>query len=260
MNVDEENEANPNPAPPGALLNAVHSTGSHLSSIFSSTTLTTSTEEKTKSIIFSGNVLRMGFLNTWSMRWVELYHDHMAIYSMKGGLRFGTYELNPNILAEDSLEREYCFKLKDSSGQMVHFATTNMATKDLWMEHIQGVLTVLRKEFILKKSGRSQSEKEVLAQVAEAAFLYSSRPQIHMKVIQAKNLLDKISGDSSAHVQIAPFVKITIGSSTMRTTTRKNCKGDTDWGMVFSFDWDRSMRFARVEVWDEERGIDEFIG
>jgi hypothetical protein len=43
----------------------------------------------------------------------------------------------------------------------------------------------------------------------------------------------------------AMYVKVTMGTSTVETTTRVYPE-TLDWGMVFPFDWDRGMRFAKV--------------
>lgn len=55
------------------------------------------------------------------------------------------------------------------------------------------------------------------------------------------------------------FVKITLGTSSVRTTTqRKACH--PIFGQVFSLDWDESMRYAMVEVLDENNSSDGVLG
>jgi Ca2+-dependent lipid-binding protein len=84
---------------------------------------------------------------------------------------------------------------------------------------------------------------------------YQTRSQVFIKIIRARNLMAKDSNGFSD-----PYVKVTMGLSSVRTTTRK-MNLNPDWGMVFPFDWDRSMRFAKIEVWDEDDiSADDFLG
>lgn len=78
---------------------------------------------------------------------------------------------------------------------------------------------------------------------------------MYIRIIQARNLLAKDKDGFSD-----PYVKVTLGAATARTTTRKK-NLNPDWGMVFPFTWDASMRFARIEVWDEDlTSGDRFLG
>ena len=103
---------------------------------------------------------------------------------------------------------------------------------------------------------------------------YQARPMIYVKVVRARGLLGKdsmmenlkggnvrgIGGKGKGNMS-DPYVKVCLGAATARTITRRK-ELNPEWGMVFPFPWDASMRFAKVEVWDEDTttGSDHFLG
>lgn len=73
----------------------------------------------------------------------------------------------------------------------------------------------------------------------------SGIPVIYFKIIRAYDLIER---DLNAHPET--FASITCGDSTAQTIKRKNTNFP-EWGMVFPFYWDATMRYASINIWDK---------
>ncbi|RYG94494.1 hypothetical protein EON65_57425 [archaeon] len=155
----------------------------------------------------------------WRRRNVHLRHNCLNMTLMKQGFIKRTFALDAQTVCEDNSTRPFCFTLTKASGEKCFLAAENISAKETWMETIQANLSLLR---LIGRKVRTDDHNRALNE-------YISRPILYIKVIRAKNLLAK---DSNNHSD--PYVKITVGSSTVKTTTRKKDL-NPEWGMVFSF-------------------------
>lgn len=198
-----------------------------------------------------GHLLRRGFWNDWQSRYVELRNFTLYYSLRKGGVWWGKLPLTAQCQCEDSTVRHFCFSITQGNGEVWHFAADSIADKLAWTETIQASLSLLR--LLHRKTKVGTAERRQAHDLA--LNQYRARPKIYIKLIQARSLLGKDIGGFSD-----PYAKILVGSSTARTITRKRDLNPM-WGMVFTFDWDTSMRFARIEVWDEDyTSADDFLG
>eukprot|EP01039_Chlorochromonas_danica_P009439 gene9438-10428_t len=181
----------------------------------------------------------------WRRLHVELRQHTLVISLLHRGVIKKTFPLDNNTICEDSSVRHFCFVIYNPSGEKAFFAADNMASKEAWMEVIQSSLSILR---LAGRKMRLDERNRAMSQ-------YINRPVLFVKVVRACNLLPKdVNGSSD------PYVKISLGASTVRTTTRRK-ELHPEWGMVFCFDWDVSMRYALVEVYDEDySSADDFLG
>jgi hypothetical protein len=70
-------------------------------------------------------------------------------------------------------------------------------------------------------------------------------PVIYFKIIRAYDLIER---DPNVHPD--PIASISCGDSTAQTIKRKNTNFP-EWGMVFPFYWDSTMRYASINIWDK---------
>lgn len=196
-----------------------------------------------------GVLMVKGLFNRWRRLTVELRDNVLVISVMKNGILKRSYKLTAQTTCEDSSVRHFCFCLTNPEQDKLFLAADNIASKEAWMDTIQSALSLIR---LSERKLREKDRKKV--HVNEVSQ-YISRPIIYVKIIRARNLKAKDSNGSSD-----PYVKITLGSSSVRTITRKKDL-NPDWGMVFPFDWDLSMRYINIEVWDEDfSSSDDFLG
>jgi hypothetical protein len=211
---------------------------------------------RNKNPSMAGYLLRRGVFKDWNMRYVELKDNVISYAVIKMGFGYGSIKLTAKSRCEESSIRSFCFLIEDGvTGECVYFAANSVANKESWIEQIQAALSLLR---LAERKKLRESRRDAMVhmdRVDKVLNTYQQRPLIYVKIIQARNLEAKDIGGTSD-----PYVKITLGSSTVRTTTRqKNL--NPDWGMVFPMDWDRSMRYIKVEVWDEDyTSADDFLG
>ncbi len=193
--------------------------------------------DQRKSPYMAGFLHRRGWFKDWNVRYIELKDSVISYSIVKQGFGYGSFTLTSTVRCEESSLRPFCFSVEDqTTGKYLYFAADNVAEKESWIEAIQASLSILRLEerhtkCALQGKQRSAAAGQILNQ-------YQQRPMIYIKVIRARNLEAKDVGGTSD-----PYVKLTLGASTVRTTTRqKNL--NPDWGMVFPFDWDRNMRYV----------------
>ena len=198
----------------------------------------------------NGYLYVLGFFSRWRKLYVDLQNHVIYIRVMRGGIAKRTFKLHANTLCEENSTRPFCFSLSTpGSKETLFLAAENVAFKETWIDAIQSSLYLLR---LADRKLRDKDKKKIHA---EAVKQYITRPKIYIKIISARDLQPK---DANGYSD--PYVKVTLGSSTVRTTTRKR-NLNPDWGMVFPFDWDMTMRYAIVEVWDEDfTSADDFLG
>ena len=192
-----------------------------------------------------GNSLKSKILRSWTKRLVELRDDVLYYYNSKGAV---TLTLNGNITFEDSNLRHFCFCLTDQlTGESYYFAAENGAEKEIWAEKIRFV--IMKSRHLYNRSARS-----AIVSVAVRKE-YQSRPILLISVNRARNIVDKDIGGTSD-----PYVTICVGSSLVKTEIRKKTL-NPEWNASFSFDLNRSCRYAKIEVWDKDiTKSDDFIG
>lgn len=199
--------------------------------------------------IIEGYLFSKGYFGDWVNRYVELHGDLIVYRFVKNGMKLGSFRLTARSKCDDNSDRHFCLLLSDPiTKEKLYLAAINTSTKEAWSEAIHNILTGLRFAERKMKYG-DQHNRLVVADERR------DQHKIYVRIIQARNLLAKDTDGSSD-----PYVKVTMGSATARTTTRKK-NLNPDWGMVFPFSWDESMRFVRVEVWaDDQKAADHFLG
>ena len=240
----------------------------------------------------------------WQNRYLVLY-DHKIVIKMKKYLgTLGSFELNRHCISADSPEREFCFYIRDTlHNTSISLAAKDMATKDTWMDAVQGVLGMLRTRHMTEKartgiSPSAPAGKSVTHEgsqrratnplsmsllgdtnaytVAEGAAEFQARNMIYVKVLRALNLTnteEKSHNDKHGHSRLSGatkkeehertmsvYVKVTLGASSAKTITRKGTSEDMEWGMMFNYAWDGTMRFGTVEVFETTVSADILIG
>lgn len=230
----------------------------------------------TDKVLHEGYLYKQGIFKDWNKRYVELTEEALHCYTGQGtvrrdifpldvllvvymlillacstgGLKLGVVNLTNTTQFADSNLRHFCFSITDhSSGEVVYFASLNSLSKETWKEHIITQLTLIQQAQRKGKDGRHTTiagGASLVGGSADSASIrnnFHARPILYIKIIQARNLLDKDIGGTSD-----PFVEVTVGASKEKTSTRKKTL-DPVWGMVFKFDWESSNRFAKIEVW-----------
>jgi hypothetical protein len=198
--------------------------------------------------IISGYLFSKGYFGDWVSRYVELHNDIIVYRFVKGGMKWGSFTLSARTKCEDNSDRHFCMLVSDPiSKEKIYLGATNTSIKEAWSEAIHNILTGLR--FAERKMKYGDQHKLVVPDEQR------EQHKIYVRIIQAKNLLAKDAEGCSD-----PYVKVTMGSATARTTTRKK-NLNPDWGMVFPFSWDESVRCVKIEVWDEDlKAGDHFLG
>jgi len=247
----------------------------------------------------------------WQCRYLVLY-DQKIVIKMKQYLgTLGSFELNRHCISADSPEREFCFYVRDTlHNTSISLAAKDMATKEAWMDAVQGVLRILRSKHLIEKektgvspsgpgnNSHAQPRRSVNplstkllgesedgdgahpTTVAEGAANFQARNMIYVKVLRALNLsnTEASTSSSSAHAHgggggggiaaakeyperaMSVYVKVTMGSSSAKTITMKGTSTDLEWGMMFNYAWDHTMRFGTVEVFETTVSADTLIG
>lgn len=191
----------------------------------------------------------------WNRRYVELRENTLVYSVLKGGLRMGDILLGPHIVYADSSQRHFCFSLTNcKTGEVQYFAADNITVKETWSEKIQLVLMKLKQLQHLQT--RNDDDSSSVSRIEDKlTSQYQNRPILYIKVVQARNLFDNTENGN-----VNSYVVISFGKSTVKTVTRKKTINPM-WGMVFNFDLERSSRYAKIEVYDEDfNGNDVFLG
>ena len=205
----------------------------------------------TPTVIIEGYLSR-NTLFGWQRRYCQLLSTAVINLSLENGfLKVGAIELSASSLVENSNATEFCFRIVDKNGNTsVLLAATDMTMLEAWKEALQELLTEMR---FRGSAPAGACDGHNSFRPSMCISEYKSRPIIYIKVVQARNLLPPASERT-----VDAYVKITLGSSSVKTIARKRSLCP-DWGVIFSFDWERSMRFAKIEVMDEAAN-DQVLG
>lgn len=208
-----------------------------------------------------GFVYRQGYIFKWTRRYITLRNRMLKIGIRKGGVQKNDFQITANCRCEDSKLRPFCFSITDFITQKsVVYAANNVSEKEAWMESIQTTIALIHLQASATRgqtlvSGSRQTAlsedfedpdyiEQARAFVLDQKNQYSTRPLIYVKVVEIRNLIMSLD----LH---GVYVKVTLGASTVETTIRMY-PDVLDWGMVFPFDWDRNMRFLKLEVFSVE--------
>ena len=77
---------------------------------------------------------------------------------------------------------------------------------------------------------------------------------LEVLVVEAKNL------KSSLLDKTDPYVKLTVGGKTLKTTTKNNAGTHAEWSEKFEFDVYDGVNELYMEVWDADTGKDDLRG
>lgn len=197
--------------------------------------------------LLTGVLTKRGrFVKSWNSRYFELFRNELVYYTCEGGIKKGSFTISNSTVYEEALLQHFCFSLTDpNTGHQMYLACPDGPTKDQWSDAIQEIIV---------SSNRKGRRLAVAINDHAADLIYSPKSTIYFKIIEAQNLLDKTKPGSSD-----PYVTIQMGNSIVKTTTRKDTL-DPQWGMIFQLEYDHTMRYAKVEVWDDLGGKDDFLG
>ena len=108
----------------------------------------------------------------------------------------------------------------------------------------------------LNESEKISSPISKTKQDRSSEAVENGKPQLLIKFMEAKDLFERVretsDGVETHGTHCSIHAQIKVGMSTQKTVSKKlgPCD-DAVWGMLFEFDWDRSSRYARVELYDE---------
>ena len=200
--------------------------------------------------VVSGHLYRLSnklMFKVWTKRYVELRNDTFYYYNSKTTALSGVIKLNSSVVFEDSNLRHFCFSLSDAStGEIHYFAAENAEELEYWSERIR---------LPLMKAKHTATRPNMVSMTTKVRKEYLSRPILHVNVIRSRNLLDMDLGGTSD-----PYVNVYVGSSIMKTGIKYKTL-NPEWNALFSFDMNRSCRYAKIEVFDKDNAkSDDFIG
>jgi hypothetical protein len=190
-------------------------------------------------------------LKTWRRRHFQLKYNNLSYYAYDGGPLKGEYVIDEHTTVHTSNLRKNAFSLVQQNGRtLVMFADTALE-RDMWMDAFQVVIEKLRKDAgiaPIHKSGGTQST------IPEENIEIESQYHIFIHVIQARNLFAKGSTDTCA--------KVYVGDKMQSTQIAKR-ELNPIWDEMFTFAWSPELRYARIEVWDNDAMLsarDNFLG
>lgn len=174
----------------------------------------------------------------FSYRVVEL------LLRILGGAKLDSLKLGGQSRYLDSSLKPFSFSISnraDLKGAWI-FHAANGPLLDDWKERLNRLLDSIRQHNASTTLSESHSD-------------YINRPQVHVKILQARNLTAKDFNGTSD-----PYVKVSLGAQLARTGTRAK-ELNPVWGTRLNFDWDYRDRFIKIEVWDEnDIMLDQFLG
>lgn len=204
----------------------------------------------------------------------------MSYFTQDGGQHKGEYVINSDTTIEDAHARRHCFCLVQH-GRTLFMAADTLPEKDMWMSALYDAIDEARQLEISKRAGfkkrelsrgdtNDYEEPVGLDRISEITddtsfFMPAPRPSttarefkqvpknknpifssfesklIHFHIMNARNLFSKGTSDT--------FARITVGSETKETPVIKRDLNPS-WDETFSFEWNYTLRYARIEVWD----------
>jgi hypothetical protein len=204
--------------------------------------------------ILTGYMIKRGrWIPTWHRRYFELYPNQLLYFVDDTKLnQKGTYNLTPETICSDSSMRNFCFVLyipdNVNRQDILYLATYSMEEKDNWMGTIFTTTSLLRIAARINISNLKIAELDSMTESEferfrdDAVEEFQARSRMYVKVIEARSLNKE---------NLNPFIQIRVGSSSVRSSTKQGTENPV-WNESFNFEFDLSMRYATVELWNEE--------
>ncbi|GMH95979.1 hypothetical protein TrST_g6072 [Triparma strigata] len=240
-------------------------------------------KEKWGEKLFSGSLEKRGVsaIKNWKTRHVELYETRLVYYTKKGDTSpKGSFIISEHTEFGHSKLRPFCFYLKsrpanaaaDAPLQKLHLRAATTDSKGDWLAAIRMAVlarieltTIAPRESLLSADVKSQSGRFTSLSTTSSVLSdingYSTRsndwrqqkekelskcPKLTIKVKGTIGVVNKSKGSS---LLPDPYCIVSVGSTVVQTKTAKQ-NLNPQWDEIFAFDFNHSLRYASVEVWD----------
>lgn len=200
-------------------------------------------------VTLTGQLLKRGhFVKSWRKRYFVLKGNILCYSVSDGSAEKGSFLLTKTTVVAESSLQEHCFALIDGKRELILVANDEAEMTE-WMEALQETVTTQTFTYSTSKSIGSAKLNRIYPRQRD-------QNSLTVKVVRARGLSAKNKNNTSC-----PYAIIQVGSDKARSTTIGNQLNPT-WNETFTFPFDRSQRFARVEIWDEDSGVakDRFLG
>lgn len=134
----------------------------------------------------------------------------------------------------------------------------NEVDREMWMNGLREVITAIQAEAGNQKSNRQRNRPSLAESLWKEIKGESKRdpeiPEFHIRIIEARDLAAKGSTDT--------YAKVVLDGHTFQTKISKKDLNPT-WNEVFHYPVTSNLRFARIEVWDNDSLLsarDNFLG
>ena len=196
----------------------------------------------------SGSLLKRGHIvKSWRKRWFILRGNTLRYSVTEGSEPKGFFELTKNTTVRESTLQPHCFLLTDGVRDL-YMAAGDETEMTEWMESLQE--TILSQSFTASMSmglGTVRLKRTIPA--------LENANTLTVRLGMAKGVTAKNKNNTSN-----PYAIVMVGSESSRSSTKIGELNPT-WNEVFTFPFDRTLRFARIELWDEDStGKDRFLG
>jgi hypothetical protein len=217
-------------------------------------------------------------IKTWHKRHFNLDGVNLTYFNQDGTQQKGEYIINPDTTVKEAHMRRNCFCLVQH-GRTLYMAADSLPEKDMWMNCLYAAVEEARHLEICKRQSFKKRELSLnsiedveepmgLDRISEITndtsfcmpahvktnreikevpknknpiFSSFESKLIHFHIMNARNLFSKSTSDT--------FARITVGTETKETAIIKRDLNPS-WDETFSFEWNYSLRYAKIEVWD----------
>jgi hypothetical protein len=197
-------------------------------------------------------------LKTWRRRYFELQDNNLCYYVYNGGPRKGEYVVGANTTVVENHLRIYGFCLVQENGRTLYMSADNERDKEMWMNGLREIILAVQAESAINRPNSDRNR--ILASIDPSHTseeLLEKNPaivQFHIHLLEARDLAAKGSTDT--------YAKLIVDSQIVQTKISKKDLNPV-WNEIFHFAWSSSLRFVRIEVWDNDPMIsarDNFLG
>ncbi|GMH56117.1 hypothetical protein TrLO_g7690 [Triparma laevis f. longispina] len=230
--------------------------------------------------LYAGSIEKRGVsaIKNWKTRHVELYETRIVYFTKEGDTSpKGSFVISEHTEFGHSKLRPFCFYLKSrpanaaADAQLVklHLRASSTESRDDWLAAIRMAVlarkelaSIAPRESLLSADIKSQADRfSTASSVLSDINGYSTRsndwrqqkdkelnngPKLTIKVKGTIGVVNKAKGSS---LLPDPYCVVSVGSTVVQTKTAKQ-NLNPQWDESFSFDFNHSLRYASVEVWD----------
>lgn len=193
-------------------------------------------------------------LKTWRRRYFELHYNNLCYYVYNGGPRKGEYIIDAKTTVLENNLRKHGFCLVQQNGRTLYMSADNESDKEMWMNALREIIIALQAEPASSRSKRISLSEEAWTSTSEDTKRIPLTSEIHIRIIEARDLAAKGSTNT--------YAKIFVDSISLQTKVSKKDLNPV-WNEIFHFPCGPNLRFAKVEVWDNDPMLsarDNFLG